>query len=95
MLRSSNFRVTAWKPAVEASGVPDDLMVHDLRDTAASLAIRSSASIKAGQLMRGHKNVSMTLDVYGGLFEEDLEIIAERMEATTPEEVKGSLALPR
>ena len=90
MLRSSNFRLAVWRPAVEASGVPNDLMVHDLRDTAASLAIASGASVKAVQRMLGHKSAAMTLDVYGGLWDEDLETLADRMEAAIPEAVKGA-----
>lgn len=79
-LRSSNFARDVWRPAVVASGVPSDLVVHDLRDTAASLAIASGASIKAVQRMLGHASAAMTLDIYGGLFEEDLEALAARMD---------------
>ena len=56
-------------------------MVHDLRDTAASLAISAGASIKAVQRMLGHASAAMTLDTYGSLFEEDLEALADRLEA--------------
>lgn len=80
-LRASWFHQRIWRPAVEASGVPDDLVPHDLRDTAASLAIASGASIKAVQRMLGHASAAMTLDVYGGLFEDDLEALADAMEA--------------
>ena len=55
-------------------------MVHDLRDTAASLAISSGASIKAVQRMLGHASAAMTLDVYGGLYDDDLEELADRLE---------------
>jgi integrase len=78
-LRQSNFR-RAWRRAVEASEVPDDLLVHDLRDTAASLAIATGASIKAVQRMLGHASAAMTLDTYGSLFTEDLEDLADRMD---------------
>lgn len=80
-LRHSNFTRRVWKPAVAASGAPDDLVVHDLRDTAASLAISTGASIKAVQRMLGHASAAMTLDTYGSLFEEDLEALADRLEA--------------
>ncbi len=55
--------------------------MHDLRDTAASLAISAGASIKAVQRMLGHASAAMTLDTYGSLFEEDLEDLADRLEA--------------
>jgi hypothetical protein len=43
-LRASNFRRGVWVPACEASGRPDGLLVHDLRDTAASLAVSAGTS---------------------------------------------------
>lgn len=79
-LRTGNFRRQVWLPAVAKCGL-GDLVVHDLRDTAASLAIASGASIKAVQRMLGHASAAMTLDVYGGLYDDDLEDLADRMEA--------------
>ena len=79
-LRNSNFRKSVWDPAVKASGMPTDLVPHDLRDTAASLMIASGASIKAVQRVPGHASAAMTLDTYGGLFEDDLEDLATRMD---------------
>jgi integrase len=55
-------------------------MIHDLRDTAASLAISAGGSIKAVQRMLGHASASMTLDTNGSLFEEDLEALADRLD---------------
>ena len=80
-LRNSNFRRGVWTAACEESGMPEDLLIHDLRDTAASLAISAGASIKAIQRMLGHASASMTLDVYASLFEEDLEELADRLDA--------------
>jgi len=78
-LRGANFRKKVWLPAVAEVRL-GDLVVHDLRDTAASLAISSGASIKAVQRMLGHASAAMTLDVYGGLYDEDLERLADRLE---------------
>lgn len=78
-LRTSNFRRSVWTDACEAASMPDGLLVHDLRDTAASLMISSGASIKAVQRALGHASAAMTLNVYGGLFEEDLEDLADRL----------------
>ena len=80
-LRHSNFTRPVWRPAVAAAKVPVDLVVHDLRDTAASLGISAGASIKAVQRMLGHASAAMTLDTYGSLFEKDLEALADRLEA--------------
>lgn len=49
---------------------------HDLRHTAASLAISAGANVKALQRMLGHKSAAMTLDTYADLFEDDLDAVA-------------------
>lgn len=54
---------------------------HDLRHTAASLAVSAGASVKAVQTMLGHKSAAMTLDVYSDLFDSDLDDVAARMDA--------------
>jgi integrase len=48
---------------------------HDLQHTAASLAVSAGANVKAVQKMLGHASVAMTLDVYAGLFDNDLEAV--------------------
>ena len=65
-------------PSVEP-GLPG-LRPHDLRHTAASLAIASGASVKHVQRMLGHKDSAMTLNVYASLFEDDLEDLSERLD---------------
>jgi integrase len=49
---------------------------HDLRHTAASLAVSAGANVKAVQRMLGHASAAMTLDVYADLFDDDLETVA-------------------
>ncbi|MGM7696842.1 tyrosine-type recombinase/integrase [Microbacterium sp. A84] len=57
---------------------------HDLRHTAASLAIQAGAHVKSLQRMLGHASAAMTLDVYGDLFDTDLDDVAKRLhEAAT------------
>lgn len=72
---------TGWlEQAVKRSGVPR-VTAHDLRHTAASLAVQAGAHVKAVQTMLGHKSAAMTLDVYADLFDEDLDVVAEAMDA--------------
>lgn len=52
---------------------------HDLRHTAAALAIRAGANVKAVQRMLGHASAVMTLDTYGHLFDDDLDTVAGAM----------------
>ncbi len=53
------------------------ITAHDLRHTAASLAISAGANPKVVQRMLGHASAAMTLDVYAELFDSDLESVAE------------------
>lgn len=52
------------------------LTPHDLRHTAASLAISAGANVKAVQRMLGHASAAMTLDTYADLFDDDLDGVA-------------------
>jgi integrase len=54
--------------ALEDESFPS-ITPHDLRHTAASLAVSAGANVKAVQRMLGHAKASMTLDVYADLFE--------------------------
>jgi integrase len=55
---------------------PPNLTLHDLRHTAASLAISASANVKSVQRMLGHASAAMTLDTYADLFDDDLDAVA-------------------
>ncbi len=54
---------------------------HQLRHTAASLAIAFGADVKVVQQMLGHSSASMTLDTYAHLFEDRLDEVATAMDA--------------
>ena len=64
----------------KAIGVPG-LHLHELRHTAASLAIASGADVKVVQQMLGHSSATMTMDTYGHLFETRLDEVAEALDA--------------
>ncbi len=70
-----------FKLATERAGLPAALRMHDLRRTAASLLIREGASIKALQKQLGHKDAVQTLNRYGHLYPDELDSLAERLEA--------------
>ena len=78
-----NARVFA--PAVAACQTADEsfpsLTPHDLRHTAASLAISAGANVKAVQRMLGHAKASMTLDTYADLFDTNLDAVAVELDA--------------
>jgi integrase len=83
VLRNSNWRARVFRPAVARCRDTDDtfpiITPHDLRHTAASLAVSVRANVKAVQRMLGHAKASMTLDIYADLFDEDLDEVADRL----------------
>jgi integrase len=80
VLRVGGARRSWFDRAVEVSGMPAGLHPHELRHTAASLAVSAGANVKAVQRMLGHARASMTLDVYADLFDDDLEAVADRLD---------------
>ncbi|MDB6910572.1 tyrosine-type recombinase/integrase [Bifidobacterium catenulatum] len=71
---------TWFVSACRRAGV-EPLPPHDLRHTAASIAVHAGANIKALQRMLGHKSAAMTLDVYADLFDSDLDDVARTIDA--------------
>jgi integrase len=69
--------------------------MHDLRHTAASLAVAAVAAVAAGanamsvQRMLGHASAAMTLDVYADLFDDDLDAVAVALDEHAARAVVG------
>ncbi len=80
LLHLRNFRRLSIDPAVRAAGL-EGLTPHGLRHTAASLAIASGANVKVVQTMLGHQSATMTLDLYGHLLADQLDEVADAMDA--------------
>jgi site-specific recombinase XerC len=80
VLRVGNFRRRYFDRAARAVGL-DGLVPHELRHTAASLAIAAGASVKGIQAMLGHASATLTLDQYGHLFGDELDAVADRIDA--------------
>lgn len=87
-MRGTNVRRRWWADAVTAaklfprtatvSGhdiVVYEFKLHELRHTAASLAIQGGANIKSLQNMLGHESAALTLDRYGHLYGSDVEAV--------------------
>lgn len=85
-LRLNSWRKRSWRSAIDTlrqvdeEGTPHadfpEATPHDLRHTAASLAISANANVKAVQTMLGHKSAALTLDTYSDLFPADLDGVA-------------------
>lgn len=69
--------------AVRRSDVPR-ITPHDLRHTAASLAVSAGANVKAVQRMLGHASAAMTLDTYADLFDDDLDAVSDALHREVP-----------
>lgn len=82
-----------FNTAVKAAQVEDTdfprVTPHDLRHTAASLAISSGANVKAVQRMLGHASAAMTLDTYADLFDDDLDAVSARLDAVRAQTIVG------
>ncbi|MBF4552720.1 site-specific integrase [Corynebacterium sp. DSM 45110] len=83
---NDNYRKRVFSPAVRRLAAcdpsfPSGLTLHDLRHTAASLAISTGANVLAVQRMLGHESASMTLDVYAALFDKDVHAVADAFDA--------------
>lgn len=76
--RSGDGSKSWFKSALARAELPN-MTTHDLRHTAASLAVQSGANVKTIQRMLGHTSAAMTLDVYSDLFDEDLNAVSDRL----------------
>lgn len=74
------FRAKVVRPALKAAGLPDDFRTYDIRHTHASLLIDSGANVLAVAQRMGHTDPSLTLRVYGHLFEGVQEQLTEALD---------------
>ena len=85
VLRVGTWRNRVFHPALARCRAADPtfptITPHDLRHTAASLAISAGANVLGVQRMLGHSRASMTLDVYSDLFDSDLDSVAANLDA--------------
>ncbi|MGG5753254.1 tyrosine-type recombinase/integrase [Zafaria sp. Z1313] len=72
--------------ALQRAGLPR-MTPHELRHTAASLAISAGANVKAVQRMLGHASATMTLDTYADLFEDDLDSVGAALDHAASQKI--------
>lgn len=83
-----------WDKIRASSGIPN-FDTHELRHTAASWAIQAGANVKTVQEMLGHASAAMTLDVYGHLWDNELDLVVLKVEAlVVSERAKNPQKLP-
>jgi integrase len=81
----------SWFKSALADAGLGPMTLHDLRHTAASLAISAGANVKAVQRMLGHASAAMTLDVYSDLFDDDLNAVSDRLDEAYARSVVGKM----
>ena len=80
-LRRHNFYRRHFKPAVGRARLDPGLRFHDLRHSAASIAINRGANVLQVQQMLGHSSATVTLDTYGHI----LPALAEQLRQSLDE----------
>ena len=93
-MRSQTFQrpeLTAAAAAMDIRGFTP----HMLRHTSASLALASGADMRVVQTMLGHKSATPTLDLYGHLFGDRLDVVADAMKLTRAVAVSRDAGLVR
>jgi len=68
-----------WNKVRATTGIPD-FDTHELRHTAVSWAIHAGANVKTVQRMVGHASAAMTMDVYGHLWDDELDAVVGRVD---------------
>lgn len=71
-LDDHNWRSRLWSKAVVGAGLDgiEGLTTHSLRHTFASIAIKGGVDIITLQKVMGHRKPSITLDIYGHMYED-------------------------
>ncbi|MDQ3955042.1 MAG: site-specific integrase [Actinomycetota bacterium] len=72
--------MSLWRPALERLGLPA-VGLHTLRHSAAARLISAGATPKAVQTLLGHRSAAFTLNVYGHVFETDLDALGELLDS--------------
>lgn len=95
-VRYSRWRSGHFNKAVDACALTG-ITPHSLRHSYAALAVQAGANVNVLQKAMGHSDIRLTLDTYGGLFGDDLDALAERIDAAASQGVSaenGSSVVP-
>lgn len=73
---SSTFR---FKKILRQNGLPENLNVHSLRHTNASLLIAQGVDVRTAASLPGHSQASTTLDIYAHAFDKKKREAQEKL----------------
>ena len=71
-----------FKLILKKHGLPENLTVHSLRHTAASLMIANGTDVATVAGILGHSQVSTTLDIYTHAFDKNKRAASEALQET-------------
>jgi integrase len=92
-LRVSTWRPRVFNPARDSLGAKfPKVTPHDLRHTAASLAVSAGGNVLALARMLGHEDPSLTLRSYADLFDSDLDALADVLDQARTNALASSTA---
>ncbi len=89
VIRRNNFYTRHFKPALRKAGLDQRTRFHDLRHSAASIAIATNADVKQVQQMLGHALATVTLDTYSHVFPSLAEQLRDGLESAYQGTVMG------
>ena len=78
-----------YEPSAKAAGLVP-LTPHCLRHTDAALAVQAGANPKVLQAALGHSDIRLTLQTYGGLFDEDMDALGALFDRVIVTAEKGN-----
>ena len=81
LLNASNLRNRSFKRIKTQAGVREDLRLHDLRHTCATLLLSEGVNAKVVSEMLGHASITITLNIYSHALPDMQESAADAMEA--------------
>jgi integrase len=93
-LNRQRFREKVMRPALVRAGLPEEFRAHDLRHTCASLMISLGAHPKLVMERLGHSDISITMGVYGHVFESMHEHVTEQLDELYVRTIAASVSAP-
>ncbi|RBP64152.1 site-specific recombinase XerD [Brevibacterium sanguinis] len=84
-----------WFHRASLAAGAEGMVIHDMRATAASLAVSAGANVKVIQRMLGHKSAAMTLDTYSDLFDDDLNAVSDALDSARSAQLSQNVSQKR
>jgi len=93
-MRHTNFMSDYWHPAVTRAKLPERTIFHDLRHYCAHWHIGKGFDAYRIMELLGHSSITVTMDIYGGLFKQDKHEMAKRVGVLLDEQNAARVTQP-